>query len=195
MPTWVCAMAGIYGCGIQESAYLNMKTRHCISGCGGVKQPCHARLLIPRPSGTPLKGGMAGIYGCGIHGSAHFNIKTRHCISGWVGSSSHVMTMRVGAMAGIYGCDIQESAHLNMKTRHCISGWGRVVLSGLGLTHCHRLRPADNTRDNCSDFYRLLSNLYTSFMVTKFSSTHCIRSSLSQHFMSMVLAKSIAEEE
>ena len=126
MPTWVCAMAGIYGCGIQESAYLNMKTRHCISGCGGVKQPCHARLLIPRPSGTPLKGGMAGIYGCGIHGSAHFNIKTRHCISGWVGSSSHVMTMRVGAMAGIYGCDIQESAHLNMKTRHCISGWGRV---------------------------------------------------------------------
>ena len=28
--------AGIYGCGIQESAHLNMKTRHCISGCGRV---------------------------------------------------------------------------------------------------------------------------------------------------------------
>ena len=36
MPAWVCAMAGIYGCGIQESARLNMKTRHCISGWGGV---------------------------------------------------------------------------------------------------------------------------------------------------------------
>ena len=109
--------------------------------------------------------------------------------------SSHVMPTLACALAGFCGCGIQESAHLNMKTRHCISGWGRAVLSGLGLTHCHRLRPADNTRDNCSDFYRLLSNLYTSFMVTKFSSTHCIRSSLSQHFMSMVLAKSIAEEE
>ena len=32
MPTLACAMAGIYGCGIQESAHLNMKTRHCISG-------------------------------------------------------------------------------------------------------------------------------------------------------------------
>ena len=36
MPTQVCVMAGIYGCGIQESAHLNMKTRHCISGWGGV---------------------------------------------------------------------------------------------------------------------------------------------------------------
>ena len=36
MPTWVCAMAGIYGCGIQESAHLNIKTRHCISGWGRV---------------------------------------------------------------------------------------------------------------------------------------------------------------
>ena len=36
MPTWVCAMAGIYGCGIQESAHLNMKTQHCISGWGRV---------------------------------------------------------------------------------------------------------------------------------------------------------------
>ena len=67
------------------------------------QQPCHALPLIPRPSGTPLK----------------------------------------GERAGIYGCDKQESAHLNMKTRHCISGCGRVVLSGLGLMHCHRLRPAD----------------------------------------------------
>ena len=25
MPTMACAMAGIYGCGIQESAHLNMK--------------------------------------------------------------------------------------------------------------------------------------------------------------------------
>ena len=32
MPTMACAVAGIYGCGIQESAHLNMKTRHCISG-------------------------------------------------------------------------------------------------------------------------------------------------------------------
>jgi hypothetical protein len=32
MPTLACAMAGIYGCGILESALLNMKTRHCISG-------------------------------------------------------------------------------------------------------------------------------------------------------------------
>jgi hypothetical protein len=36
MPAQACAMAGIYGCGILESAHLNMKTRHCISGCGGV---------------------------------------------------------------------------------------------------------------------------------------------------------------
>ncbi len=110
-------------------------------------------------------------------------------------ANSHVMPTWVCAMAGIYGWGIQESAHLNMKTRNFVSGCGRGVPSGLGLAHCHRLRLADDTRDNCSDFYRLLSNLYTSFMVTKFSSTHCIRSSLSQHFMSMVLAKSIAEEE
>jgi len=35
MPTWVCAMAGIYGCGIQESAHLNMKpdiAYRCIVG-------------------------------------------------------------------------------------------------------------------------------------------------------------------
>ena len=32
-PTLACAMAGIYGCGILESACLNIKTRHCISGC------------------------------------------------------------------------------------------------------------------------------------------------------------------
>ena len=57
--------------------------------------------------------------------------------------SSHVMPTWVCAMAGIYGCGIQDSAHLNMKTRHCISGCSRVVPSGLGLTHCHRLRPAD----------------------------------------------------
>ena len=84
------------------------------------QQPCHALPLIPRPSGTPLKGERTGIYGCGI----------------------------------------QESAHLNMKTRHCISGWGRVVLSGLGLTHCHRLRPADGggchlPRCQCSHSFRL----------------------------------------
>ena len=36
MPTWACALAGIYGCGILVSARLNMKTRHCISGCGRV---------------------------------------------------------------------------------------------------------------------------------------------------------------
>ena len=36
MPTLACAMAGIYGCGILESARLNMKTRHCISGWGRV---------------------------------------------------------------------------------------------------------------------------------------------------------------
>ena len=42
LPALACAMAGIYGCGILVSARLNMKTRHCISGCGGVKQPCHA---------------------------------------------------------------------------------------------------------------------------------------------------------
>ena len=35
MPAMACAMAGIYGCGIQESAHLNMKTRNCISGWGG----------------------------------------------------------------------------------------------------------------------------------------------------------------
>ena len=80
------------------------------------------------------------------------------------------------------------------KTRHCISGCCRV-LGDLGLAHCQRLRPADGGVDNCSDFYRLLSNLYTSFIVTKLFSIHCIKLSLSQHFMSMVLAKSIAEEE
>ena len=36
MPALACATAGIYGCGIQESAHLNIKTRHCISGCGRV---------------------------------------------------------------------------------------------------------------------------------------------------------------
>ena len=46
------------------------------------QQPCHALPLIPRPSGTPLKGGRAGIYGCGIQESAHLNMKTRHCILG-----------------------------------------------------------------------------------------------------------------
>ena len=30
------------------------------------QQPCHALPLIPRPSGTPLKGGRAGIYSCGM---------------------------------------------------------------------------------------------------------------------------------
>ena len=35
LPTQTGAVAGIYGCGIQESALLNIKTRHCISGCGG----------------------------------------------------------------------------------------------------------------------------------------------------------------
>ena len=30
------AVAGIYGCGIQEAGHLYMKTRHCISGCGRV---------------------------------------------------------------------------------------------------------------------------------------------------------------
>ena len=86
------------------------------------QQPCHALPLIPRPSGTPLKGERAGIYGCGIHGSAH----------------------------------------LNMKTLHCISGWGGVVPSGLGLTHCHRLRPADGggwclPRCQCYHSFRLKS--------------------------------------
>ena len=33
---------------------------------GVLQQPCHALPLIPRPSGTPLKGGRAGIYGCGL---------------------------------------------------------------------------------------------------------------------------------
>jgi len=36
LPTQTGAVAGIYGCGILESACLNIKTRHCISGCGGV---------------------------------------------------------------------------------------------------------------------------------------------------------------
>ena len=36
MPTPACAMAGIYGCGIHDPAHFNIKTRHCISGCGGV---------------------------------------------------------------------------------------------------------------------------------------------------------------
>jgi hypothetical protein len=30
------------------------------------QQPCHARPLIPRPSGATLKEGRAGIYGCGM---------------------------------------------------------------------------------------------------------------------------------
>ena len=37
----------------------------------------------------------------------------------------------------------RDTSILIIKTRHYISGCGRVVLSGLGLTHCHRLRPAD----------------------------------------------------
>ena len=49
------------------------------------QQPCHALPLIPRPSGTPLKGERAGIYGCDKQESAHLNMKTRHCISGWGG--------------------------------------------------------------------------------------------------------------
>ena len=36
MPTRIGAVAGIYGCGILVSARLNMKTRHCISGCDRV---------------------------------------------------------------------------------------------------------------------------------------------------------------
>ena len=36
MPAQACAVEGIYGCGILESARLNIKSRHCISGCGGV---------------------------------------------------------------------------------------------------------------------------------------------------------------
>ena len=36
MPAWTGALAGIYGYGIQESAHLNIKTRHYISGCGRV---------------------------------------------------------------------------------------------------------------------------------------------------------------
>ena len=46
------------------------------------QQPCHALPLIPRPSGTPLKGERAGIYGCGIQESAHLNMKTRNFVSG-----------------------------------------------------------------------------------------------------------------
>jgi hypothetical protein len=36
MPTLACAMAGIYGYGAHESIHRNIKTRHCISGCGRV---------------------------------------------------------------------------------------------------------------------------------------------------------------
>ena len=34
MPTPACAMTGIYGCCIQESVHLNIKTRNFVSGCG-----------------------------------------------------------------------------------------------------------------------------------------------------------------
>ena len=36
MPTLTGAAAGIYGCGIHGLIHLNIKTRHCISGWGGV---------------------------------------------------------------------------------------------------------------------------------------------------------------
>ena len=36
LPAQACAMAGICGCGKLESALLNIKTRHCISGCNRV---------------------------------------------------------------------------------------------------------------------------------------------------------------
>ena len=46
-----------------------------------LQQPCHALLLIPRPSVAPLKGERAGIYGCGLS-MLSVIMKTRHCISG-----------------------------------------------------------------------------------------------------------------
>ena len=36
IPTLACAAHGIYGCDAHEFVRLNMKTRHCISGCGRV---------------------------------------------------------------------------------------------------------------------------------------------------------------
>ena len=72
MPMWAGAMAGIYDCGIQESAHLNMKTRHCISGWGRVKQPCHADVGL-------CDGGHLWLRHTGIRPSQY---ETRHCISG-----------------------------------------------------------------------------------------------------------------
>ena len=86
---------------------------------------------------------MAGIYGCGIHGHARLNIKTRHCILGWgrVKQPCHADAGRCDG--GYLWLRHIMVIHLIIKTRHCISGYGGVVPSGLGLAHCHRLRPAD----------------------------------------------------
>ena len=62
----------------------------------------------------------------------------------------------------------RDTSILIIKTRHCISGWGRVVSLGLGLTHCHRLRPADGggcnlPRCQCSHSFRLKSYFFLFF--------------------------------
>ena len=53
MPALACVVAGIYGCGIQESALLNMKTRHCISGCVRVV-PSGLWCSTPHSHGTTM---------------------------------------------------------------------------------------------------------------------------------------------
>ena len=49
-----------------------MKTRHCISGCGRIKQPCHADAGMCDGGHLWLRHIMV----------IHLIIKTRHCISG-----------------------------------------------------------------------------------------------------------------
>ena len=56
MPTQACALAGIYGCDIQESAYLNIKPDIAYRGVVGPSSHVMPTLACA----------MAGIYGCGL---------------------------------------------------------------------------------------------------------------------------------
>ena len=93
------------------------------------QQPCHALPLIPRPSGTPLKGERAGIYVCDKQESAHLNMKTRHCISGcgrvvplglWLDPLSSSASRRRRWV-------VRDRDAVKLKTKASV-GWGTILI-------------------------------------------------------------------
>ena len=81
MPTWACAIAGIYGCGIQQFSSHVMPTWACamagIYGCGIQQFSSH---VMPTWACA-----MAGIYGCDTQEIVHFYKNPTLRIGVWEG--------------------------------------------------------------------------------------------------------------